>query len=108
MRNTTEFIASASGTGIAAVGTALQTDQVLMYISLAITIVGGIITLITGVIGLIARIKEWHKKAMEDGKITPDEYERLGGILKEGYDDAKQSVDNIKEATKKGKKNGLH
>lgn len=101
MRNTTEFIASATGTGIAAVGTALQTDQVMMYISLVITIAGGIITLITGIIGLVSRIKEWHKKAMEDGKITEEEVQELGRIIKEGINDGKQTVDNINNQIKK-------
>ena len=101
MRNTTEFIASASGTGIAAVGTALQTDQVLMYISLAITIAGGIITLITGIFGLAARIRAWHKKAMEDGKITKEEVHELGEIVKEGINDGKQAIENINSQIKK-------
>ena len=101
MRNTTEFIASASGTGIAAVGTALQTDQVMMYISLVITIAGGIITLITGIVGLIARIKSWHKKAMEDGKITKEEVEDLGVIIKDGINDGKQTIENINTKIKK-------
>lgn len=101
MRNTTEFIASASGTGIAAVGTALQTDQVLMYISLAITIAGGIITLITGIFGLVARIRAWHKKAMEDGKITKEEVEELGEIVTDGINDGKQTIENIKSQIKK-------
>lgn len=101
MRNTTEFIASASGTGIAAVGTALQTDQVMMYISLVITIAGGIITLITGIVGLIARIKAWHKKAMEDGKITKEEVEELSGIIKDGINDGKQTIGDINNQIKK-------
>ena len=104
MNRTTEFIASASGTGIAAVGTALQTDQVLMYISLAITIAGGVITLITGIFGLVARIREWHKKAKADGVITKEEVQELGTIIKDGINDGKQTIDDIKSKVKKGAK----
>ena len=104
MNRTAEFVASASGTGLAAVGTALQTDQVMMYISLVITIAGGIITLITGIVGLIARIKAWHKKAKADGVITEDEFDELGQIIKDGVNDGKQTIDDIKSKVKKGAK----
>ncbi len=108
MSNTDKFLASATGTALSATGTAMQPNDVLQTISIIITIAGGVVTLIFGILGLVDRIKKWHSKAMEDGKIDDDEKKELIGILKEGYDDAKQSVDNIKEATKKGKKNGLH
>lgn len=96
-----ETIATATGTMMSAVGTALQPDQVMMYISLGITILGGIITLITAVWNLVARIKAWHKKAMEDGKIDDAEKEELKGIIKEGLDEGKQALDTISNATKK-------
>ena len=92
-----EFISSAIGTSIAAVGTAIQTDEVLRYVSLIITILGGLVTLLTGIIGLIVRIRRWHKKAMEDGKIDSDELEELGSIIKEGVDEGKQTLETIKK-----------
>ena len=96
-----ETIASTTGTIMSAVGTALQPDQVMMYISLGITILGGVITLITAIWNLVARIKAWHKKAMEDGKIDESEREELKEIIKEGIDESKQALDTIKNATKK-------
>jgi len=96
-----ETIITAVGTAASAVGTALQPDEVLRYISIIITIIGGLITLITAIWGLVAKIKAWHKKAMEDGKIDESEKEELKGIIKEGISEGKQALDTIKNATKK-------
>lgn len=96
-----ETIVSATGTIMSAVGTSIQPDEVLRYVSLVITIVGGLITLVTAIWGLIAKIKAWHKKAMEDGKIDDAEKEELKGIIKEGIDEGKQALDTITNATKK-------
>lgn len=96
-----ETIASATGTIMAAVGTSIQPDEILRYVSLIITIIGGIITLVTAIWGLVAKIKAWHKKAMEDGKIDESEKEELEGIIKEGISEGKQALDTIKNATKK-------
>ena len=96
-----ETIASATGTVMSAVGTSIQPDEFLRYVSLVITILGGLITLVTAIWGLVAKIKAWHKKAMEDGKITQEEYEELGGIIKEGINDGKQTIENINKQIKK-------
>ena len=96
-----ETIASAIGTTFAAVGTSIQPDEVLRYASLIITIIGGIITLVTAIWGLVTKIKAWHKKAMEDGKITREEYDELGNIVKEGINDGKQAIENINNQIKK-------
>lgn len=96
-----ETIASATGTIMSAVGTSIQPDEILRYVSLIITIIGGIITLVTAIWGLVAKIKAWHKKAMEDGKIDKAEMEELGGIVTEGISEGKQALDTIKNATKK-------
>lgn len=96
-----ETIASATGTIMSAVGTSIQPDEILRYVSLIITIVGGLITLVTAIWGLVAKIKAWHKKAMEDGKIDESEKEELEGIIKEGISEGKQAFDTIKNATKK-------
>ena len=95
-----EFISSAVGTSISAIGTAIQTDEVLRYFSLIITILGGLVTLLTGIIGLIVRIRRWCKKAMEDGKIDNDELEELGSIVKEGVDEGKQTLETINKKKK--------
>lgn len=96
-----ETIASATGTIMSAVGTSLQPDEVLRYISLVITIIGGLITLVTAIWGLVVKIKAWHKKAMEDGVIDDAEKEELKGIVKEGINEGKQALDTISNATKK-------
>ena len=96
-----ETIASAVGTTFAAVGTSIQPDEVLRYVSLIITIIGGLITLVTAIWGLVAKIKAWHKKAMEDGKITKEEFDELGNIVKEGISDGKQAIDDINKQIKK-------
>lgn len=96
-----ETIASATGTVMAAVGTSIQPDEILRYVSLIITIIGGLITLITAIWGLVAKINAWHKKAMEDGKITEEELDELGNIVKEGISDGKQAIDDINKQIKK-------
>jgi hypothetical protein len=96
-----ETIATATGTALAAVGTSIQPDEILRYVSLIITIIGGLITLVTAIWGLVAKIKAWHKKAMEDGKIDDAEKEELKGIIKEGINDGKQAIDDINKQIKK-------
>lgn len=77
-----EIIFGAIGTGVSAVGTATQTNEVLQTISLIITIIGGLITFI------IVPVLTWWKKAKADGKITTDE-------IKEGVDTIKDGVKNL-------------
>ena len=96
-----ETIASATGTIMSAVGTSMQPDEVLRYVSLGLTILGAIVTLVTAVWNLIAKVKAWHKKAMEDGKLDDAEKEELKGIIKEGIDEGKQAFETISNATKK-------
>ena len=50
--------------------TAIQTDRLLSYISLALTIVATIIS-------IAFTIFKWYNKAKEDGKITKDEVQDL-------------------------------
>ena len=73
------------GTGISAIGTSIQVDEILRYVSLGITILGGLITLITQIIA-------WYKKAKADGKITKEEIEEGLNIIrkdKNGKEDTK-------------------
>ena len=96
-----ETIASATGTIVSAIGTSMQPDELLRYISLGLTILGAMVTLVTAVWNLAVKIKAWHKRAMEDGKIDDDEKEELKAIVKEGINEGKQALDTIKDATKK-------
>ena len=92
MKPIQELLAGLFGTGSCAVGTALQTNEVLQTISLIITILGGIVTLI------VLPILNWYYKAKQDGKITPDE-------VKEGVETLKEGLDNLQDNLKGEKKN---
>lgn len=81
---TKEIIGGTVGTGLSAVGTATQTNQILQTISLIITIIGALITY------LIIPLIIWYKKAKSDGKITKKE-------INEGLDKLSNGVNKIKE-----------
>lgn len=85
---TKEIIGGTVGTGLSAVGTATQTNQILQTISLIITIVGALITY------LIIPLIIWYKKAKSDGKITKEE-------INEGIDKVSNGVNKIKETINK-------
>ena len=68
-----EVLGGLFGTSLSAIGTVIQTNEMLQTVSLVITIVGGVISLI------IIPILNWWRKAKKDGKITSDE-------IKEGVD----------------------
>lgn len=80
MKPINELIAGLFGTGSCAVGTALQTNEVLQTISMIITILGGIVTLI------VLPILNWYHKAKQDGEITEDELKEGQEILEDGLD----------------------
>lgn len=99
-----EMLASVVGTSVAAVSTALQTDEVLQYVQLIITIAAAAVTFLTGIISLIIRIRNWYRKAKADGKITEEELDEGFSILQQGLDEGKTNLDKIKDASQKGKK----
>lgn len=84
MKNINELIAGVFATGTSAVGTALQTSEVLQIISMVITILGGIVSLI------VLPILNWWKNAKKDGKIDEDE-------IKEGIEIVNNGVNTIKD-----------
>ena len=90
-----EIFEGSIGTAISAVGTAAQVDEVLKYVSLGITILGGIISMI------IIPILNWYKESKRDGKITKEEIEEGVKIASEGVNGVKQITG--KEDTKNGK-----
>lgn len=92
MKPMNELIAGLFGTGSCAVGTALQTNEVLQTISMIITILGGIVTLI------VLPILNWYHKAKQDGKITCDE-------IKEGVETLNDGMDKLKGEIKDENKN---
>lgn len=85
-----EVIGAIVGTSTSAVGTAMQTKEVLSIISIILTIIGSLITISMAIIS-------WWKKASADGKIDKEEVEELVDIVKDG-------VKDIKDKTQKGEK----
>lgn len=83
-----EMIVGSVGTAMGAVGTALQTKEVLQIIALILTIIGALLTYI------VMPLINWYKKAKQDGKIDLDELKEGVEIIASGS----QSVeDHIKE-----------
>ena len=86
-----ELIGGSIGTALSAVGTGLQTNNVLQTISLVITIIGGLITFI------IVPLVNWYKNAKKDGKIDKDELKDGVDIIVEGSEKLKDEIDDKKE-----------
>lgn len=82
------------GTALSAIGTGLQTNEVLETISLIITIIGGIITFI------IAPLLSWYNKSKVNGKIDTNEVQEAIKIISNGSDKIKDQINN----NEKGKK----
>lgn len=83
------------GTVLSAIGTGLQTNEVLETISLIITIIGGLITFI------ITPLISWYKKSKDDdGKISNDEIQEAVKIITNGSKEIKEQVDNNEKGTK--------
>lgn len=86
MNDKIELIVGSIGTGLSAVGTATQTNQILQTISLIITIIGGIISMI------VIPIINWYRKAKADGKITADEIKDLVDVVKDGTEQVSKDI----------------
>lgn len=80
------------GNGIAAVFTAIQTDAIFQYVSLALTIV-------SVVISIAFTLWKWWKAAKADGRIDEKEIEEGLKIIKDG-------AEELKGAVEKEEKNG--
>ena len=86
-----ELIGGSIGTALSALGTALQTNEILETISLVITIIGGVITFI------VVPILNWYRNAKKDGKIDKDELKDGVDIIIEGSEKLKDEIDKGKE-----------
>ena len=75
-----EILEGLFGTSLSAIGTVIQTNEMLQTISLCITIIGGFISLI------LIPILTWWRKAKSDGKITKEELKEGGDTLVDGVD----------------------
>lgn len=88
-----ETIGGMVGTTISAIGTGIQTSEVLRIISLVLTIIGSIIT-------IAMALSNWWKQAKKDGKITKDEIKEGANIIAKGVSEVQEI---IKSKDKEGK-----
>lgn len=89
------LICGSIGTVLSAIGTGLQTNEVLETISLIITIIGGIITFI------ITPLINWYiKSKANDSKIDANEVQEAIKIFTHGSEKIKDQVDNNEKGTK--------
>ena len=86
-----ELIGGSVGTSLSAIGTALQSNEVLQTISLIITILGGLITFI------IMPLINWYKSAKKDGKIDSKEIKEGIEIVNTGIEKIHEGIDDKKE-----------
>lgn len=91
-----ECVGSTICTAVAGASTAIQPNQVLQYIQLAITIIAGLISIILG-------LRAWWKDAKKDGKIDEEEIKDGINIIMGGANDIKEHLDSGNES-KKGEK----
>ena len=77
------------GIGIQAILTAVQTDEVLRWVSFGLTI-------FSVILNIAYNIWRWWKKSKEDGKISMNEVDELVDIVKDGSDTL---TNTIKEGT---------
>lgn len=83
-----EILEGLFGTSLSAIGTVMQTNEMLQTISLCITIIGGFISLI------LIPLLTWWRKAKKDGKITEEEF-------KEGVDTVVDGVNKLEDKMNK-------
>ena len=94
MMKNADILTGMVGTGTSAVGTAVQTNEVLQTISLVITIIGGILTFI------VMPLLKWYKDASKDGKIDKDEIKDGLDTLQNGIEEVKNHLDDKKKGDK--------
>lgn len=83
------------GIGLQAIFTAIQTDEVLRWISFGFTLVSVILT-------IAYNIWRWWKKSKEDGKISMKEVDELGEIIKDGSDSLTNTIKEVKDNDTRG------
>ena len=84
-----ETLGGVGGIMISALGTGIQTNELLQTISLVLTIIGTIITIVMALLN-------WWNRSKKDGKIDKEE-------AKEGLDIVMGGVEQIQEALDKDK-----
>ena len=91
MKNSLNFIIGGVASSLSAVGTSIQTNEVLQIISLVLTIVGTLITFI------VLPLLNWFIKAKKDGKITIDEVKEGVETLQEGINSTQNTLGDKKK-----------
>ena len=83
------------GIGLQAIFTAIQTDEVLRWISFGFTLVSVILT-------IAYNIWRWYRKSKEDGKISMKEVDELGEIIKDGSNSLTNTIKEAKDNDTRG------
>lgn len=83
------------GIGLQAIFTAIQTDEVLRWISFGFTLVSVILT-------IAYNIWRWWRKSKEDGKISMKEVDELGEIIKDGSNSLTNTIKEVKDNDTRG------
>ena len=91
MRNSLNFIVGGVASSLSAVGTSIQTNEVLQIISLILTILGTLITFI------VLPLLNWYIKSKKDGKITIDEVKEGVETLQEGINSTQNTLGDKKK-----------
>ena len=91
MKNSLNFIIGGVASSLSAVGTSIQTNEVLQIISLILTILGTLITFI------VLPLLNWYIKAKKDGKITIEEVKEGVETLQEGINSTQNTLGDKKK-----------
>lgn len=83
------------GIGLQAIFTAIQTDEVLRWISFGITLLSALIT-------IAYNIYKWWRNSKKDGKISMDEVDELVDIVKDGSDSLTNTIKEVKDNDTRG------
>ena len=83
------------GIGLQAIFTAIQTDEVLRWISFGFTLVSVILT-------IAYNIWRWYRKSKEDGKISMKEVDELVDIVKDGSETLTNTIKEGKDNDTRG------
>lgn len=83
------------GIGLQAIFTAVQTDEVLRWISFGFTLLSVILT-------IAYNIWRWYRKSKEDGKISMKEVDELVDIVKDGSDSLTNTIKEAKDNDTRG------
>lgn len=85
-----ETLGGVGGIMISALGTGIQTNELLQTISLILTIIGTVITIVMALLN-------WWNRSKKDGKITKEEIQEGVDIVKEGADSLGNALNKDKE-----------